>query len=521
MAKRPELFAPTNSSKDAGTGPITDVKDEKPSRSSRKQSPAESHLSDAQNSSKDVLHGSNSESKASPTAVKKKSPLSLTKSDGPSQGTSVPRQLSGTARPQNISALISSTQWKKKSSKGMSRGRRRQRGEDLVAPEIPLDLQIEILTRLPARSLMRFKCVSKLWSSLIRSRFFSNRYLKVASPRPRPPRLYMSLVEHLKCNSMGCNSMEICQKPRETVLLSSSSTSANSFDPALTMPGIGGRNMVILRGLILYFVCRQACIYNPTTRQSLTLPAVKSNLFAKESFRQSVLYFLGHDPVLDQYKVVCTVVRSSKRYKKITSEHWVLVLEAGGSWKRIEFDKHHLPTRPGGVCINGVIYYMASTGLFPRAIVSFDVRSEEFNMFQAPRVLPELGWPVGFIEYAGKPTIVDHSLLNSLGLVDLWVLEDAGKWSTKSLVLKLCQMHLVDKDIDLTVEGITQNGEVIFAHRPLIYPSYILYYDLQKNDLRKVRIRGIPLHWFNKPDASLYSFFKHMDKSESIMHLEI
>ncbi|EOA13477.1 hypothetical protein CARUB_v10026535mg [Capsella rubella] len=398
----------------------------------------------------------------------------------------------------------------------MRRGRKRKRRrEDLVAPEIPLDLQIEILTRLPARSLMRFKCVSKLWSSLIRSRFFSNRYHKVASTRPRPPRLYMSLVDHLKCNSM-----EICQNPRETVLLSSSSSSANSFDQALTMPGIGGRNMVILRGLILYFVCRQACIYNPTTRQSLTLPAVKSNLFAKESFRQSVLYFLGHDPVLDQYKVVCTVVRSSKRYKKITSEHWVLVLEAGGSWKRIEFDKHHLPTRPG-VCINGVIYYMASTGLFPRAIVSFDVRSEEFNMFQAPRVLPELGWPVAFIEYAGKPAIIDHTLLKCEGLVDLWVLEDAGKWSTKSLVLKPCQMHLVDNKINMTVEGITQNGEVIFAYRPLIYPYYILYYDLQKNDLRKVRIRGIPKHWFRKPDGDARFFFKHMDKSESIMHLEI
>ncbi|CAN6854521.1 unnamed protein product [Brassica oleracea] len=69
------------------------------------------------------------------------------------------------------------------------RRKRRQRGDD---HEIPFDLIIEILTRLPVTSLMRFKCVSKLWSCLTLSRYFSNLYLMVASSPPI--RLYMSLV---------------------------------------------------------------------------------------------------------------------------------------------------------------------------------------------------------------------------------------------------------------------------------------------------------------------------------------
>ncbi|CAL9226134.1 unnamed protein product [Arabidopsis halleri] len=40
-------------------------------------------------------------------------------------------------------------------------------------PEIPFDLVIKILTRLPAKSLMRFKSVSKLWSSFICFRNFT------------------------------------------------------------------------------------------------------------------------------------------------------------------------------------------------------------------------------------------------------------------------------------------------------------------------------------------------------------
>ncbi|EFH42755.1 hypothetical protein ARALYDRAFT_358451 [Arabidopsis lyrata subsp. lyrata] len=310
------------------------------------------------------------------------------------------------------------------------RKRRRQRGGDLVAPEITLDLQIEILTRLPAKSLMRFKCVSKLCSSLILSRYFSNCYLTVASPLRPPPRLYMSLVDH------ECSSTKVCHNPRESVLLSLSSSS--SFDQDLTtMQGMGGRNMVILRGLILYIVCGKACIYNPTTRQSVTLPAIKFNIFIQGN-DHCVLYFLGHDPVLDQYKVVCNFVSSSSQdLDMINLEHWVFVLEVGDSWKRID--------------------------MFEDIVVSFDVRSEEFNIIQAPLVVSAYVGSLGFIEYGGKPAIFYHTSLKENGLVDLWVLENAGNWSMRSLSLQPSQLHLVDNDIDLTVEGTSRNGEVILV----------------------------------------------------------
>nr|VDD32615.1 unnamed protein product [Brassica oleracea] len=168
--------------------------------------------------------------------------------------------------------------------------RRRQRRDDFVAPEIPFDLMIEILSRLPAKSLMRFRCVSKLWSCLIRSRYFSNLYLTVASSpwRPRPLGLYVSLtsVKH------SCDSMELCHNPGKSKLLALTlSSSESSLRRDLTFPGMGGHKMMSLRGLILYTVCRKACIYNPATRQSLTLPAVKSNIFAHQEPNKHVNYF--------------------------------------------------------------------------------------------------------------------------------------------------------------------------------------------------------------------------------------
>ncbi|CAN7016522.1 unnamed protein product [Brassica oleracea var. botrytis] len=65
----------------------------------------------------------------------------------------------------------------------MKRGREEKNHETSLSPSrlchriisnrnfnIPLDLTVEILKKLPAKSLVRFKCVSKCWSSIISSR---------------------------------------------------------------------------------------------------------------------------------------------------------------------------------------------------------------------------------------------------------------------------------------------------------------------------------------------------------------
>ncbi|KAJ4866052.1 putative F-box protein [Raphanus sativus] len=419
-------------------------------------------------------------------------------------------------------SLISSIQWKKKwpKLKRRARGRteRTQRGDD---HEITFDLMIEILTRLPAKSLMRFKCVSKLWSCLIPSRYFSNLYLTVASSpsrRARPLNLYMSLnvsltwMRHYKCDSM-----ELCHRPGKCELLSlrlSSSLSniaESSLEPDLTFPGMGGYKMVSLRGLILYTVCRKACIYNPATRQSLILPAVKSNVFAQQEPNKHVFYFFGHDPVQDQYKIVCSIVVFSDYRVRITSEFWVFVLEPGGFWKRIEYDDQpHLRSRPG-LCINGVIYYLAFNHTCRDNVYCFDVRSEKFHKIQAPHELSQFCKSFGFIEHGGKPAIFDYTHIKETGVSELWVLGlDGGTWSRKSLILQPCQRHLLDDiNIKLIVHGTGQNNEVILA---MPCPCYLLYYDLRKNDLRKVNINRATTR-----DAC----FKVLDKCESIMHLEI
>lgn len=56
---------------------------------------------------------------------------------------------------------------------------------NLAHDHIPLDLTVEILTRLPAKSLKRFQCVSKEWLSTIRNQAFIDSFSSISQTRPR------------------------------------------------------------------------------------------------------------------------------------------------------------------------------------------------------------------------------------------------------------------------------------------------------------------------------------------------
>ncbi|CAA0363485.1 unnamed protein product [Arabidopsis thaliana] len=239
----------------------------------------------------------------------------------------------------------------KRRSRTRSRSRRRakQDPKTWVARYIPQDLLIEILTRLPPKSVMRFKCVSKFWSSLLSSRYFCNRFLIVPS-QPQPS-LYMCLLDRYNYS-------------KSLILSSAPSTSPYSFvfDQDLTIRKMGGFFLRILRGFILFTRNLKARIYNPTTRQLVILPTIKeSDIIAGPPY--NILYFICHDPVNEQ-----------------TTLH-----KAGGSWKRVanEFP-HHVPSHLD-LNMNGVLYFLAWTDPHTCMLVSFDVRSEEFNTMQVPR----------------------------------------------------------------------------------------------------------------------------------------
>ncbi|KAJ0253538.1 putative F-box protein [Hirschfeldia incana] len=404
---------------------------------------------------------------------------------------------------------------KKKKKLEVGRARRCRRAPAVSILQIlPEDLLTEILLRLPAKSLMRFKCVSKLWSSLISSRCFTNIFLNTRQQR----RLFMHLVNK--------------ENHSEFALLSSSPNIPDSDRAAvsvlkrdLNMPWmLGGEFVSALRGLLCVRVQGRLLICNLTTKQLVELPTIRRTTRLVDN---NVWDYFCHDPVHDEYKALNVVWEESKEEegKVISSEHHVLVLGPGVSWRRIQSSSSAIPPhRPcsQGISINGVLYYGACIDINSNTsvVMSFHLRSEEFTLIKLPLDVMTTSSP-NLMNYRGKIAVFEYSisLLATNGTMDLWTLEDGAKsiWSNKmSLVLPVSEIDFAS-DNHLMMQSTTRSGEVRLAKATILCNQHVFYvtYDFEWNKIT-ARFKFNPLS--ASIGTCLRTNFWH--DTESIMYLE-
>ncbi|CAA0285100.1 unnamed protein product [Arabidopsis thaliana] len=294
---------------------------------------------------------------------------------------------------------------------------------------IPLDVTSKILAKLPAKSVLRARCVSKQWSSISTDPYFiSNMFPKQSS-----------------------SSLLIFFKPKRKLFVISIHQNPNEPQHVVSyqmkFPNycrFGFRESV--HGLICFRIAKKPIIWNPTLRKFSTLPKPKSNWKGK-------IVFLGHDPVACEHKVVCMPRdKASDKCRVLT-----LGTATQKKWRTINIINHkHLPFSNtigdnDGQCINGVLYYRACLDQSNVDIImSFDVRSEKFNMIEVPW---GNGWWGKLIPYAASYN--DQPLQALSG-----------------------------------INGITDDGEFIYVAY-VLDSFYILYYDPEKKSYRRVDLQGV------------------------------
>ncbi|XP_010431269.1 PREDICTED: putative F-box protein At3g52320 [Camelina sativa] len=384
--------------------------------------------------------------------------------------------------------------------------------ETIALPEIPEEVLIEILIRLPAKSLMRYKCVSKLWLSLIISPYFTNLFLK-SSPRRRLF-AYITDARH----RIG----------KYALLISSSSSSHDQsvvsvIDQNLTMRIIGGHFVNAVRGLACFRAGRRVQICNLHTRQLVELPTIRSQVKGN-----NVWNYFGHDPVHDVYKVL-TLVWEFNKEPRVRLEHHVLVLGAGAIWKNTQCHiPHHSPyTR--GISINGVLYYGARTYDNRFMLMSFDLSSEEFNLIEFPNVsgFGSFSW-MDLMNYKGRVAFYSNFKLlwrhSASPRMEVWVLEDADKsqWSVaKTIFLPVSQMDFTLQGYQLRTDGTSRTGQLYYLKNGDLTPNQpvrFFGYDVERNEItRRIELK-LSLLGFKKTKYWLWATF--WDDVENIMYLE-
>ncbi|CAF2136395.1 BnaA08g00020D [Brassica napus] len=229
---------------------------------------------------------------------------------------------------------------------------------------VPLDLQIEILNRLPAKSLVRFMVVSNSWQEIIRSHTFIRSFpFRSILTQSQPLRFLLAL--HDKDDQTGRLS---CSFFSSSSSLSPSSTSiSTTFLSKIKFPL---RCRASYRSYYVNGLMNMGeIICNPCTGKTISLPRDKRPAFSTR--------FFGYDPVNNQYKVLCITPH------RLSTQHDFQVFTLGAkpkSWRFIDCDIPHR-TWSNGLCIDGSVYYIAYTGAVTMSLMRFDLNSEKFDIF--------------------------------------------------------------------------------------------------------------------------------------------
>lgn len=138
----------------------------------------------------------------------------------------------------------------------LTRSKKKKQDEKDTLSAIPLDLKVEILLKLPAKSIAKLVFVSKLWSSIIRGKDFTDLYMARSLTRPR---LFFTVYDR------GMQFFYTCSQedPSSSDYLRVSSTPKPDHCYQFSPP---------IRGLICCENGTKVLIGNPSTGQFVTLP---------------------------------------------------------------------------------------------------------------------------------------------------------------------------------------------------------------------------------------------------------
>ncbi|CAL9238205.1 unnamed protein product [Arabidopsis halleri] len=235
---------------------------------------------------------------------------------------------------------------------------------------IPLDLTIEILSRLPAKSVGRFRSVSKLWSAITTSQDFINSF----------------------------------------------TTRSLASQPSVLLTVRKG-DMMFVFSSPLHKNSRFSCLAS----YQFTKLKYGYHHGTKDNNCNYLGGILGYDQINGTY-IVLRVIRESK----------ICILTLGaqgqGSWRIITngVPRHriiangvpsHRPAIRCGGCINGVLYYGAAVhvgGRLELSIMSLDVRSEKFNQIKFPEGYSNCH----MVPYEGRLAIVKTLKFPSIDNID-------------------------------------------------------------------------------------------------------
>ncbi|XP_058213105.1 F-box protein At3g07870-like [Rhododendron vialii] len=391
---------------------------------------------------------------------------------------------------------------------------------------LPIDITLEILSRLPVKSLLRFKSVCKNWNALIKSPDFISKHL-----RTHP--------------TLGSTFPLVTTRNRETqnYAISLVNVGFGNGPIDLDFPFLKSRYLSIAgicNGLVcinLSYFGYPIVICNPVTKQLREIPNSAWN-WLNESFDgkfyvQRESFGFGFHPSANDYKLIrilfYSIVGSKVNIRAVMKKHNKHNIRADlysmstDTWTEIDVDKLSLffgeingHREVGGyvlgeyadlvqivgssasAVLNGVFYWPAREVPTNRVMVmSFDMGDEVFRKIRAPACFDgnwnekETNWRFTQL----KDNLACFVYPNDKCL-DVWVLnEDQSSWTNP---FKVESFSRITNNVgsgqsgEMTVLGFAKNGELVVTDHKVSGDLKLFLYDPKTRETTDLYFGQVP-----------------------------
>nr|GEY82614.1 hypothetical protein [Tanacetum cinerariifolium] len=375
-----------------------------------------------------------------------------------------------------------------------------------MSDDIPFDIQSEIIKRLPVKSLLRFRSISKQWKSFIDNpKFIKNYHVNHASPQ-----------HHL----LLCYELDTVEN--YTSVIDNDTFPKQKFP--LTAPESLHFNDTFLlnsvNGLFCFYDCyghvdpntKIVVIWNPTVRKSVGIDI----LVPEERYTKEACIVVGFGVCPDTSDLKLVKIIDDKIFSMWVVEVFTLSTRV---WKTVytgpPFKSCYLTWFQ--VFLDGVIYFLVYDDVFLvhgsrlNSVISFHLKSEKFGEVCLPERLVH------------TPDLTVKKVNESLGLLEYYDEGDmkvCGVWSRKdganNQFTKIYTIKVEGKWLFNWVLGFRSNGEVVMELDADNYKeSRIAIYEPLSGHINDVGINGdlCTLYAWSYMETLLL-----LDEADSIIH---
>ncbi|KAJ9552326.1 hypothetical protein OSB04_016371 [Centaurea solstitialis] len=330
--------------------------------------------------------------------------------------------------------------------------------------ELPTELTIDILSRLPFKTIIQCKRVCKIWRNLVLDSSFVNLHLSRS-----PTGLVIHEIandQHLDPGILNWVETHLHHDP-----LMSLDLNMVPFLKSSIIDQMGSANGLIFLSQNSQYRIDDAHICNPVTREIMILPSPRYHTRGSAT----VVYGFGVGSLTGEYKLV-RIFHGKIPLNGNESGEYKTVLEAEvytlgtGQWRSVGRVPYRLDGSNFGVVLNDHCHWNVFEEGAPENICTFDLNKETFQLFPSPppEVIEE-----SFFE---KLVVLNGCLCKSYAYnyqLTIWVMKEYGvkkSWHKEVVITEAISGGLdwpLEDSISL-IHGLNDGSILIFSAELLV-----------------------------------------------------